>query len=106
MERGRRHGGGICMTVTSTDAPTEQEQRQLAQFFDATRPLAQLLATLRSRRVARGYSIESGKPEHRSATGRDIVQDEGPLASQPPPPVDPPPEIEEARGPWPACGPN
>jgi hypothetical protein len=94
------------MTVTSTDAPTEQEQRQLAQFFDATRPLPQLLATLRSRRVARGYSIESGKPEHRSATGRDIVQDEGPLAFQSAHPVEPLTEIEEALVAWSACGPN
>ena len=68
--------------MTAIDSSSDVQQRQLAQFFEGTRSLPQLLATLRSRRVARGYSIESGKPEYRSSTGRDIVQEEGPLAFQ------------------------
>ena len=72
------------MTVVNGACPSDTQQQQLRQFFEGTRSLPQLLATLRSRRVARGYSIESGEPEHRSATGRDIVQEKGPLAFDPP----------------------
>jgi hypothetical protein len=58
----------------------EEDKRHLRRCFEPTRSLPQLLATLRSRRVAYGYSIESGPEEHRSATGRSIRQEPGPLA--------------------------
>jgi len=85
---------------------TTDEKRQLKQFFEGTVPVTQALRTLRSRRVGRGYSIESGKPELRSATGRTIVQESGPLAfvsDQEPLPLS---EVEEALLAWAACGPN
>jgi hypothetical protein len=60
------------------------------------RPLPQLLATFRSRRVGCGYSIESGQEEQRSATGRSIRQEPGPLAFTSAQPVVPLTEVEEA----------
>jgi hypothetical protein len=92
--------------VAVADAPTAAQQQQLRAFFEETRSLPQLLATLRSRRVARGYSIESGEPEHRSATGREIVQERGPLAFVSQHAVEPLTEVEEAIIAWAACGPN
>ena len=61
--------------AVETRAITDAERRQLKMFFEQTRSLPQLLATLRSRRVARGYAIESGEPETR-ASGRTIVQEQ------------------------------
>jgi hypothetical protein len=92
------------MAVT-TDS-TAAQQRQLRMFFEDTRSVPQLLATLRSRRVARGYSIESGEEEQRSATGRSIRQERGPLAFQSEHAVVPLSEVEEAIIAWAACGPN
>jgi hypothetical protein len=85
---------------------SEEDKRQLRRYFEQTRPLPQLLATLRSRRVAQGYSIESGQEEHRSATGRSIRQEPGPLAFTSSGPVVPLTEVEEAIITWSACGPN
>ena len=65
------------MTTTATPPSqiTDDEQRQLTMFFEQGRSLPQLLATLRSRRVAMGYQIESalGHRQHRwlPRTGRD-----------------------------------
>jgi hypothetical protein len=73
-------------TTLPTGTLSDVERQQLKAFFETTRPLPQLLSTLRSRRVARGYAIESGEPEVRSATGgRTLQQQKGPLAlkSQP-----------------------
>ena len=68
-------------TTMATGKLTDVERRQLKAYFEQTRPLPQLLSTLRSRRVARGYAIESGEAEVRSATGgRTLVQEKGPLA--------------------------
>jgi hypothetical protein len=92
----------MAVTTPSTAA----QQRQLRMFFEETRSLPQLLATLRSRRVARGYSIESGEEERRSATGRSIVQERGPLAFASEHAVMPLSEVEEAIVAWSACGPN
>src|SRR5258708_35360764 len=60
----------MATTTTPTSALTDVERRQLKMYFEQTRPLPQLLSTLRSRRVARGYAIESGEAEQRTATGR------------------------------------
>lgn len=85
---------------------TKEQHEQLKLFFEETRPLGQLLATTRSRRVARGYAIESGIEEPRGATGRNVVQERGPLAFKSEHPVLPLTELEEAVICWAACGPN
>ena len=59
--------------MTTVTQPTETQQRQLKRYFEETRSLPQLLATLRSRRVAMGYQIESGE-EETSAAGRRLHQ--------------------------------
>ncbi|ASR37135.1 hypothetical protein BAY61_21480 [Prauserella marina] len=86
-------------------AATEAEQRQLKEFFEGTRTLPQLLATLRSRRVAMGYRMESGT-EETSRGGRRLFQPRGPLAFVSEHPVVPLSEVEEAIVAWAACGPN
>src|SRR6266511_2277217 len=94
-------------TTMSTGAITDVERQQLKAYFEETRPLPQLLSTLRSRRVARGYAIESGEAEVRGATGgRSLVQEKGPLAFKSEHPVLPLTEVEEAVVAWSALGPN
>ena len=94
-------------TTMATGKLTDVERRQLKAYFEQTRPLPQLLSTLRSRRVARGYAIESGEAEVRSATGgRTLVQEKGPLAFKSAHPVLPLSEVEEALVAWSALGPN
>jgi hypothetical protein len=92
--------------AVATSRHTELERRQLKMFFEETRALPQLLATLRSRRVGRGYSIESGEPEVRGATGHTLHQERGPLAFKSEHEVLPLTEVEEAILAWSACGPN
>ena len=46
--------------AVETRVLTDAERRQLKMFFEQTRSVPQLLATLRSRRVGMGYAIESG----------------------------------------------
>ncbi len=91
--------------AVETPVLTDAERRQLKMFFEQTRSLPQLLATLRSRRVAMGYAIESGEPETR-ASGRTLVQEKGPLAFKSEHAVVPLSELEEALVAWSACGPN
>src|SRR5437899_10123645 len=93
-------------TTMPTGALTDVERQQLKAYFEQTRPLPQLLSTLRSRRVARGYAIESGEPEVRGASGRTVVQERGPLAFKSEHPVLPLTEVEEAVVAWSALGPN
>ncbi len=85
---------------------TDDERKQLRAFFEDTRPVGQLLATLRSRRVARGYSVESGVAETRASSGNTLHQERGPLAFVSEHPVLPLTEVEEAIIAWAACGPN
>jgi len=98
------HDEEVTMAVTTAHT-TEAQERQLRMFFEETRSLPQLLATLRSRRVARGYKIESGEDET-SAAGRRLHQPKGPLAFVSEHPVMPLSEVEEAIIAWAACGPN
>src|SRR5215469_17463402 len=91
--------------AVETRVLTDAERRQLKMFFEQTRSLPQLLTTLRSRRVAMGYAIESGEPEKR-ASGRTLVQEKGPLAFKSAHAVVPLSELEEALIAWSACGPN
>lgn len=96
------------MTTTAPRPGTAAEdlqQRQLKAYFEQTRTLPQLLATLRSRRVAMGYQIESGQ-EETSPAGRRLHQPKGPLAFVSEHPVVPLTEVEEAIVAWSACGPN
>lgn len=93
------------MAVT-TSPITDVERRQLKLYFEETRPMPQLLSTLRSRRVARGYAIESGVEELRTATGHKLRQEAGPLAFKSEHPVLPLTEVEEAIIAWSALGPN
>jgi len=92
-------------TTTNGKALDERAQAQLRQFFEGGRPVGSLLATLRSRRVAKGYQIESGE-EETSAAGRTLHQPKGPLAFSSQHPVVPLTEVEEAIVAWSACGPN
>ncbi len=94
------------MTTVATPTPTAEQYRQLKHYFEGTRTLPQLLATLRSRRVGLGYSIESGDAETRGATGRTLQQQRGPLAFVSEHPTLPLSEVEEAIVAWSACGPN
>lgn len=92
--------------AVATRGLTDVERRQLKMFFEETRTLPQLLATVRSRRVGRGYSIETGEEELRGATGRSIRQQRGPLAFKSEHSPLPLTEVEEAIIAWTACGPN
>ncbi len=92
--------------INAAPAPTAEEQRQLKAFFEKTRTVPSLLSTLRSRRVARGYHIESGVTETHGATGHTLHQPKGPLAFASEHPVMPLTEVEEAIIAWAACGPN
>jgi hypothetical protein len=92
--------------AVARETVSEAQQRQLKMFFEETRPVPGLFATLRSRRVARGYSIESGEEEHRGATNRTIRQERGPLAFASEHEVVPLSEVEEAIIAWSAMGPN
>jgi hypothetical protein len=91
--------------MTTVTQPTETQQRQLKRYFEETRSLPQLLATLRSRRVAMGYQIESGE-EETSAAGRRLHQPKGPLAFVSEHAVVPLSEVEEAVVTWSALDPN
>ncbi|MGH8998167.1 MAG: hypothetical protein ACRDY7_02110 [Acidimicrobiia bacterium] len=94
------------MAVTEKPTVTDAQRRQLKTFFEDTQPMSRLLASLRSRRVGRGYSIESGKEEYRTSTGRSIRQEEGPLAFVSDKEFVPLSTLEEAVMAWSACGPN
>ncbi len=91
--------------AVGTRTLTDAERRQLKMFFEQTRSLPQLLATLRSRRVGLGYAIESGEPEVR-ASGRTLIQEKGPLSFRSAHDPVPLSETEEALIAWSACGPN
>jgi hypothetical protein len=91
--------------AVETRVLTDAERRQLKMFFEQTRSLPQLLTTLRSRRVALGYAIESGQPETR-ASGRTLIQEQGPLTFRSEHAVVPLTELEESLVAWSACGPN
>jgi hypothetical protein len=91
----------MATTVDSQDVAA----RQLKAYFEDGRSLGRLLASLRSRRVAMGYKIESGE-EEQTASGRRLYQPKGPLAFVSEHPVVPLSEVEEAIIAWSACGPN
>ncbi|MGH9000028.1 MAG: hypothetical protein ACRDY7_11635 [Acidimicrobiia bacterium] len=94
------------MTVTPTSLTHDQKLAQLKTFFESTPPLGKLLSTQRSRRVAKGYSIDSGKPETRASSGNTIRQERSPLEFQSEHEVMPLTDVEEAILAWSACGAN
>src|SRR5260370_1876686 len=81
-------------------------QQQLRRFFEETPPVSRLLTTLRSRRVALGYKIETGEEEAHPVTGRVMKQERGPLAFASAEPVMPLSETEQAILCWAGIGPN
>ena len=96
------------MTATAPASGTVSEDlahRQLKNFFEQTRTLPQLLATLRSRRVGMGYQIEGGQGRPRPPDG-SLRQMKGPAGVRIRASVVPLTEVEEAIVAWSACGPN
>src|SRR5258708_8741645 len=83
-----------------------EAQQQLRRFFEETPPVSRLLTTLRSRRVALGYKIETGEEEAHPVTGRVMKQERGPLAFASAEPVMPLSETEQAILCWAGIGPN
>jgi len=61
------------MTPTAPQFTRAQKLAQIKAFFEQTPTLGQLLTTQRSRRIAMGYSVDSGKPETRTSSGNTIV---------------------------------
>ena len=54
------------------------DQERLKWAFEQSQTFFKLLTTIRSRRVGRGYRIDSGtEPEH-PVTGRTLKQEDGP----------------------------
>ncbi|MDQ3945599.1 MAG: hypothetical protein M3357_10700, partial [Actinomycetota bacterium] len=94
------------MVVTPTQLTQDEKQAQLKRFFEGGPPLGQLLSTLRSRRVAKGYSIDSGKPETRTSSGNTVRQEVSPLTFHSDHEPVPLTDVEEAILAWAACGPN
>jgi hypothetical protein len=95
-----------CEEDCAMTAPVKSEIELLKRYFEQTKPLPQLLSTVRSRRVGLGYSIEPGEEQIHPATGHRLLQERGPLAfvsKKSPVPLS---ELEEAILCWSACGPN
>ncbi len=82
------------------------DKEKLKHAFERTPSIFNLLTTIRSRRVGRGYRIDSGSSIQHPATGHTLTQAEGPLkfvSSKDPKPLT---RLEEALIAWAACGPN
>ena len=61
---------------------------------------------MRSRRIGKGYSVDSGKPETFASSGNTIRQEQSPLEFASDHEVQPLTDVEEALIAWSACGPN
>ncbi len=82
------------------------DKERLKYAFEKTPSLFQLCSTIRSRRVGRGYRIDSGTNFNHPVTGRAITQQAGPMkfvSKKEPKPLT---KLEEALIAWAACGPN
>jgi hypothetical protein len=82
------------------------DHERLKHAFEKTPTLFQLLATARSRRVGRGYRIDSGTELAHPVTGRKMAQAAGPMrfvSQKEPLPLT---RLEEALLCWAACGPS
>jgi hypothetical protein len=83
-----------------------EESQQLTHAFEDDRSVFELMRQTRTRRVARGYRIDSGTTETHPVTGRPMEQEIGPMqfVSEAAPLALT--EVEEALLSWAACGPN
>lgn len=85
----------------------DDSANELRGMLESSVGLFDALRTVRSRRVGRGYRIDSGTVETHPATGRQLpLQEEGPLkfvSQKEPVPLS---EAQEALLCWAACGPN
>jgi hypothetical protein len=82
------------------------DRARLKWAFQNSPPLFDLLTTLRSRRVGRGYRVDSGTNFKHPVTGRTIRDTSGPMkfiSNKDPAPLT---RIEEALLCWAACGPT
>jgi hypothetical protein len=82
------------------------DKDRLKYAFEQTPSVLKLLTTIRSRRVGRGYRIDSGTEYKHPVTGRAIRQAKGPMqfvSKKDPKPLS---KLEEALIAWAACGPN
>jgi hypothetical protein len=82
------------------------DRERLKYAFEQTPTFFQLCTTIRSRRVGRGYRIDSGTEIRHPVTGRLMRQDPGPMkfvSKKEPKPLT---KLEEALICWAACGPN
>lgn len=84
----------------------KREEKLLKKAFEKTPTLMQALSTLRSRRVGKGYSLESGEEEVHPATKRALRMEKGPLAFISKEEPEPLSSLETALLCWAACGPN
>jgi hypothetical protein len=83
------------------------EQQAIKHAFTATKPVFQLLSTIRSRRFGMGYRYETGEAETLPWSGnRTVTTEKGPLAYKSSFEPHPLTELEEALVAWAACGPN
>ena len=82
------------------------ESEQLSKAFGEGTSVFELMRQTRTRRVGRGYRIDSGTTEKHPVTGRDLEQEIGPMqfiSDKPPLALT---EVEESLLSWAACGPN
>jgi hypothetical protein len=82
------------------------DKERLKYAFESTPSIFQLCSTIRSRRVGRGYRIDSGTNYKHPVTGRMLKQEAGPMkfvSKKDPKPLT---KLEEALICWAACGPN
>jgi hypothetical protein len=82
------------------------DKERLKWAFEQSANFFNLLTTVRSRRVGRGYRIDSGTQLKHPVTGRTLTQGDGPakfVSKKEPLPLT---RLEEALICWSACGPN
>src|SRR5258706_12442762 len=82
------------------------DKERLKYAFEQTPSFFHLCTTIRSRRVGRGYRIDSGTEYKHPTTGRLVKQQKGPMqfvSKKEPKPLS---QLEEALIAWTACGPN
>ena len=82
------------------------DHERLKWAFEQSQTFFKLLTTIRSRRVGRGYRIDSGTEPKHPVTGRTLKQAAGPMkfvSKKDPLPLT---RLEEALLCWAACGPT
>ncbi|MGH7822009.1 MAG: hypothetical protein ACREQ9_19780, partial [Candidatus Binatia bacterium] len=82
------------------------DRERLKYAFESTPTFFQLCSTIRSRRVGRGYRIDSGTEIKHPVTGRTMRQQAGPMKFVSKKEPEPLTKLEEALVCWAACGPN